>query len=98
MNVEHPVWGPYYENNTHLIKLSNEGTTCGIASIFIPPQQTRSGSSYPRHLATNADGTITIGGLVALPPFQSLEGGQHIGSCIWIRSAVWCRAVRILRQ
>lgn len=77
--VEHPVWGPYYENNTHVIKLSNTGDSLWHRK-YIHPSTTDTiwRSSYPRHLATNVDGTITIGGLSGFTTVPEFEGGQHI--------------------
>jgi len=77
--VESTEWGPYLENNTHVVRFSNTGDSLWHRQyIHASSADTIWRSSYPRHLATNADGTITITGLSGFTTVPEFEGGQHI--------------------
>lgn len=77
--VEHPDWGQYLESNTHVLKLTNAGDSLWHRQYIHPSTpDTIWEASYPRHLATNADGTITIGGVSSFTTVPEFEGGGHI--------------------
>ncbi len=77
--VEDPVWGPYYEHNTHVLKISEAGDSLWHRKyIHASTTDTIWESSYPRNLTTNVDGTITIGGVSSFTTVPEFKGGQHI--------------------